>query len=221
MKNLLLLFVLGFALFWVGCEKEAMIQLEGKLTIVAKQEPQLLNPSVRVATAEDLEQFGTEDPAECCTVVDYIRYGENASGTEITFDLIVVPSELDESDPNDPQAYIDVRFNNGGNFAYLANFTTEVCDPNPNSVQTAYVLSYAMSKQQFSCPWILDTKVRLAGVNSMDQYVECTSREFRGYLSEFFDPEYVQGERCEADGVSTGGPGSSDCYDDNGNPIPC
>ena len=62
MKNLLLIFFLGFALFWVGCEKEEIVFPEVPVEV---QDEQLLNEGVISHSMTAKEDKVAEQPP-CC-----------------------------------------------------------------------------------------------------------------------------------------------------------
>ena len=72
MKNVLLLFVLGFALFWVGCEKEQL--LDGH-NLVPSEATVPQKPDVR---------NGQQSELQCCTLEDELIVNVTEAGLEVT-----------------------------------------------------------------------------------------------------------------------------------------
>ena len=213
MKNLLLLFFLGFALFWVGCEKEEITSFQkSKTSLVKKIEPSEIGKIrlEKIPSHNNSVEFRSENV--CCRVFDDLIFQDFTSSStnpHVRVTFYFVGSELDGSANRNPRVDFDFYVNGsfiGDGFSEVEDYHCSPDEP------TAWYIRADISTEDFSggCPYSVRVDVRLSGVNEGNEFVECERKTLRGDASEFFLPE---GQAC---GV-THGP----CYDYEGNPVYC
>ena len=221
MKNLLLLFLVSFALFWVGCEKEEFVEIQEDAVTHNSAKASKNSTRVRAATQSELEKVKGEQE-ECCTVKNYLRHqliGDRCNGTlEVTF--LVIPSDLDDSPTQNGQVQIRADFTNS-----IFAIPLEVCEQ-VSSTTTAFFVTVPYDPSVISCPYDVSYELTIFGIDDDNVLTQCDNSNGQRVLSDNIaselDPSYVEGNDCFVCGVVDNPQlGEPDCYDDFGNPIPC
>ena len=211
MKNLLVLFLVSFALFWVGCEKEEM----GIHEIGSSQ-----NISTAYSEGSWSEADATaltnllatkENELSCCQFIgsnEYESTGVPGQANINTF--FITPEDNPSPAATNSNRVVTRLFLNG----VLFN-SSDYSQPGlVGDVNDPERFAWDMVQEDFpygGCPYNVRVEYELYEVSDGNEYVECEKYSYDTNVKYIVDPN---SEPCP---LEEAGP----CFDDFGNPIRC